>query len=363
LRTPNPQTIERYGWIGYSHNRHVVFDGNYYFIFFRHALTGGNYDDIFYAVLDKYGRYLKTERIGFTENLVIYRFDAWSLPGSTEILLGYSHGSYLRARTGTISGNSISWSSPTSSASKTNPRTASVIKSTDGYFWFEEYYPHQSNKGASLAAIFGSACSEFSTSYEVTASYARLPDNYVLLLCSSYAETSIYWYKHKQDLCGTQQTFASKTANYHLLGRLGLTEDGNGNAHAIYEDTSGYIQYKKYTYSSNSWGSAIQIDSDIEACTIGIDADNTIFIFWTRPSPDNNIYCRVSVDGGVNWSSILTAFTESAHPQSVSCEHRSPRSRCLGLVWTTGQNDVRFGMYPPLDLDFLAEKIDFQGLR
>lgn len=354
-----PCTIDIYGALSYSHNRYVVFDGKYYRFFYRRPLFGNNIEDIFYATLDKKGSLKKTARIGFTENLTIYRWDAYSYPGSTEIVFGYSHGGYLRARSGTISEDSISWGSPTSLA-RTNPRTAVVIKSTDNYYWFEEYYSHQSNKGSSIANIFSSYCSEFASSYEVTAQYARLPDNYVLLICSGYDDTYISWYRHKQNSCGARNNLASKTQNYHLLGKVGLTEDGDGNAHAIYEDTSGYLQYKKYTYSVNSWSTAVQIDDDVECCAIGVDAANRIFIFWIRPSPDNNIYCKISTDGGSNWSNKLTAFSESSHPGSLSCEHRSPRSGSLGLVWSLG-NEIRFGIYPPLDESFPPEMPDFSS--
>ena len=347
-----PITIDGYGALPAAHNRTVVFDGTYYRVVYKHAIFGGDRHDVFYATIDRFGILKRIDRIGFTENLIIYGLDMYSYLGSTEILLGYAHGSYLRARTGTISGETISWSSPTSSSSRTNPRTAVVVKSTDGYYWFEEYYPHQSNKGNSLATIFGSACLEFTSSYEITAQYARLPDSYVLIICSDYNDAYISWYRHKQNACGSQNNFASKTQNYHLMGKLGLTEDGNGGAHAIYEDTSGYLQYKKYTYSSNSWSNATQLDDDVEYCTIGVDADNTIYVLWTRPSPDNNIYCKIYKG---NWSSKLTAFTESSHPTSISCEHRSPRIGTLGMSWALG-NEIRFGIYPPIDGIFHVEK-------
>ena len=352
-----PITVDCYGALASSHNRMVIFDRTHYWIFYRCPIFGNNIDDIFYAAIDRFGRLKKIARIGFTENLIIYKWDAYSYPGSTEILLGYSHGSYHRARTGTISGGSISWSAPTSSASGT-ARTVSVIKSTDGYFWFERAYNIQSCKGATLAGIFGSSCAEITSSYEGTAQYARLPDNYILVLNSDYESNYISWFRHKQDACGTRQSFAAKTASYHLFGRLGLTEDGNGDGHAIYEDTSGYLQYRKYTYSTNSWSTPTQLDDDIEYCTIGVDADDVIYVFWIRPSPDNNIYCKIYAGG--SWSNRLTAFSESSHPTGLSCEHRSPRSRALGLVWALG-NEIRFGIYPPIDETFHVEKRDFEA--
>ena len=335
----------------------MVFDGTYYRLIYKRAVFGGNYHDVFYATINKFGVLKKIEKMGHTENLLIYGLDVYYFPGSTEILLGYAHGTYLRARTGTISGDSISWSSPTS----INPgtaRTANVIKSTDNYFWFKRAYTNQTNYGNSLANIFSNSCAEFTTGYEVTASLARLPDGYVLVVLSGYAETQINWYRHKQGSCGSINNLAAKTGNLHLFGKLGVTEDGNGDAHVVYEDTSGYLQYKKYTYSSNSWSAPTQLDDDVENCTIGVDANSIIFVFWTRPSPDNNIYCKISTNGGSNWSNKLTAFTEPSYPGNISCEHRSPRSGALGLAWTLS-NEIRFGIYPPVDGDFHVEKRDF----
>jgi len=350
-----PVSIDAYAALSDSHYRSVIFDGTYYRVFYKHALFGGNYMDVFYATLDQFGIIKRIDRIGFTENLIVYCHDVYSYPGSTEIFLGYSHGSFIRGRTGTISGDTISWSAPTSSADRGTARTSVVMKTIDGYYWLEEFWPHQSDKGSTLANLFSSYCSEFTTSYEVTAQYARLPDTYILLICSDYDDTQISWYRHKQNACGGQNNFAAKTGNYHLKGKLGLTEDGDGNAHAIYEDTSGYLQYKKYTYSTNSWSAATQLDDDVEKCSIGIDANSVIFVFWTRPSPDNSIYCKISLDKGGSWSAKLTVFTEASHPDCISAEHRSPRAGSLGLAWSLG-NEIRFGIYPPIDGTFHIEK-------
>jgi len=357
-----PITFENYGAMNQSHNRTVIFDGSYYRVFYKHPIFGGNYYDIAYATLDRFGRLVRTDRIGFTENDIIYGYDVYSLPGSTEILLGYARAGQIQARTGTISGDSISWSAPTSATGKTNPRTAIVMKTTDGYFWFEEYYPHQSNKGATLATIFGSACAEFATSYEVTAQYARLPDNYLLLVCSDYNDTQISWYRHKQNACGGQNNLAAKTANLHLMGKLGLTEDSAGNAHCIYPDTAGNLQYKKYTYSTNSFGAAVQLDTAFLNAIIAVDANDCIYVFWSKSS-DANIYCKTSVDGGANFSAVFTAVSESlGNIGAMGCEHRSPRAGTIGVIWTvSGTNTLRFMTLPNVDEDFLAEKIDFKG--
>jgi len=59
-------------------------------------------------------------------------------------------------------------------------------------------------------------------------------------------------------------------------------------------------------------------------------------------------------------SSKPAAFAESSHPTGLSCEHRSPRSGGLGLVWALG-NEIRFGIYPPIDETFHVEKRDFEA--
>jgi len=350
---PPPITIDAYGGLPAAHNRVVVFDGRYYWVVYKHAVFGGNYHDIFYASIDKSGILKKTEKMGFTENLIVYGLDMYLYPGASEILLGYAYGTYIRARAGTLSDGSISWSTPTS----LNPgtaRTASVIRSTDNYYWFSRAYANATNYGNSLANIFASACTEFTTSYEVTAGLARLPDNYILVVESGYAETQINWYKHKQGACGSVNNLAAKTANYHLFGKLSTAGDVDGNAHTVYEDTAGALQYKKYTYSTNSWSAPTQLDDDVEYCVVGVDAGNLVYVFWTRPSPDNNIYCRVLTPAG--WSAKYTAFSEASHPGPLSCEHRSPRSNALGLSWALGY-ELRFGIYPPADSLFHLEKI------
>jgi len=73
--------------------------------------------------------------------------------------------------------------------------------------------------------------------------------------------------------------------------------------------------FKKYTSSTNSWSVAAELDDDIEASIVRVDANNVIYVFWTRRSPDDNIYCRMYAGGGL--SNKLTAFRDSSHPATL----------------------------------------------
>ncbi|MFQ6128488.1 MAG: hypothetical protein ACE5QW_06260 [Thermoplasmata archaeon] len=220
---------------------------------------------------------------------------------------------------GTISGNTISWDSPVTvevSGLDENYKVAYVTVNSSGYVW--------------IAATTKNATS----GYNINVTYTDNPEDisqwgtpeimrssdvsnefiYPIVLPLSDTDMYVIWYAD-----GYLEGRKCQSGSWQTVDSIDTTTSGSsnkgpsavirsGNIHMVYVNSSGYVNYSKYT---GSWSKYNLNSTDTgRSPTITLDTSSSyLYVLWINSS--NQIVGNYSTDGGSSWSQMTGITTNT----------------------------------------------------
>lgn len=124
------------------------------------------------------------------------------------------------------------------------------------------------------------------------------------------------------------------------------------DVHIAYLDNVGNINYVKYQYSTNSFGTPVELYDGTGTTSwpdIALDeSNNDLYVFYEGDPDDDIIYYCVSEDGGSNWSAPATYIDEGAidglpaTDYYLNCDYTFDSSSYIGVYYMAGTYMLKF---------------------
>lgn len=294
-------------------------------------------------------------------------FSVWGVSASTTVYLATVESGSVVGRKGVMGATSITWDSARGVDSSGQDSSVSVTRATDGKVWFSWFDSSEVGPGSGAEGVFARRSTvannldAFDSRNQVNSENKddNSQGNVTMAPLTTSGDVYFNWTVSDDigDISASVEgrmwddsgsaltsivTAATLTATLMNETRsvLSLTASATDQAHLLYFDNtaaSGSIYYVKY--SSGSWGTAVQLDSDTanQYPTISMDATNSeVHAFWLRAGA---IYTKKAVSpyASGNWetsaTTVDTAVTADWWVTSVFSDGNS----YVPLLWADGE--------------------------
>jgi len=287
-----------------------------------------------------------------------YKFSIWYDPSSNYVYYAYaSTSSIYYCRGVPYSNGTIVWEAEQTISTTYNQANYPTISlSSTGYVWIGYTdYSGTTYYGCSIRSqynngTFGSGTIDTLISGPYSVSIIPLTRGNVLAI---YA-TSGSPVKAKPFTCGPGWGTEVSTTSSIILGYAYSATPQGDTVHLAFTKNSGYdILYANYSYSTNSFGSEITLQSGASSTsfpTISIDSYNNTYVFWAGYPTSNHIYYRkYNVNTGT-WESSVDWISEVALTgnDKLTCFYKEYSSN-IGLEYmnaTASPFQIRFNYLP-----------------
>ncbi|TET89105.1 MAG: tetratricopeptide repeat protein [Methanomassiliicoccales archaeon] len=333
----------------YSNQRKVFYDGSYYWAFWYNYSDGVAPSNTFYEYSADGQDWSGLEQEAFTSNNVHVASVWYHDTGSEKIVYIASGGlssSNVIVRRGTISGTSITWGSEyaaTVCAKSQAVKVAFISRSSDGYIWvISGGKESPSSPSYNIAAVRSTNTDDVSAWDAYTTLLSANTDGfylYPIVLPLSGGDMYAIWYADGE-IAGKKYTSGTgwsgsvdsiETTTGSVTNKTpSAVVDSSSNIHLVYSNSSGAVNYTKYT---TSWGSPTVLDSlDGGAYpTISLESTNDyLYAFWVNSS--NQVWG--SKWEGSSWSNITNIDANTTAKKHLTSIYSTPNK--WNICWECG---------------------------
>lgn len=304
------------GSVGYNYQRKTFYANTLYWLFYS---DGTN---IIYNTSSDCVTWSAANIIRACSNG--YHFSIW-FDGTYVhyVSLDTSGGSYLKYRRGTTnSDGTITWSAAeqeTSSSPSSSPFPSITVDSA-GYPWigYRDMNSHANVTKSSTNNGTWTTASSFP--YTLSTTHSRvcivpLTSQKVLAIYASLGPTTVKATRWNGSAWGSEKATTSNiiSSTSHAYSAVSQGDD----VHLVFlKDTTYDIQYVKYSYTSDAWGTEATVQAGTSLTIPGLSIDtstNVLYCFWMRYPTANHIYYKKYISGA--WDASATDWKdESANP-------------------------------------------------
>ncbi len=271
-------------------------------------------------------------------------FSLWK--DSSYVFIAYVSGNSIVVRRGTLSPTSISWGSTNTALNGTSASDTyiypNISEDSSGYLWVSATYNNSSSSLSYSVVTIVSSSTQDPTSWASANSMSNTnstnADIYGVTV-SLGSQNMLTVYEVNGTIYSQLYTNGSgygsavsvmATANTGIDKNFSISTDTNNNAHMVVIDTSGFVQYYKYT---GSWSGATRLDNSAtnQYPSVAIDKlTNDVYVIYYRSSRIN----YKQYHSGTWGSETNTTWTTDSTSMNLSLNYSD--SGYIYGVWQTG---------------------------
>ncbi|UCD93010.1 MAG: hypothetical protein JSV43_03625 [Methanobacteriota archaeon] len=343
---------------GLSMQRKVFCTGFYFFVFYYNA----DESTITWEWSEDGDDWSASYSIPFSATNIYYAAVWYNSSDSERYIIGAKETAdqVVYVKSGTVTGNSISWGTEYSvsvSSGNVDSKVTSIAVAYEGYVWLaSEIYNNtgyniivtRSDSPEDLSS-FGSRTPLYDTDQANRFGPIIVPLSGNNMYCVYNTNGNIYGNKFtdSDSTWSTAVTIASDGKDRDA-GGPSIVADPSDSVHLLYADTSGRIKYSEYT---TSWSAVTTLDdaSDNSFPTISLVPSDDLYGFWINGSWQ--ISGQFSLDGGSSWKWINLITADTDNKWNLTSVYSYTYDWGIAWVWdeSRGQN-VYFERIPEFEL-------------